>query len=400
MHYDLLIVGGGLVGKSLASALANTPLNIALVDASDETRPDPRLIALNYGSVSFFESLGLWSTLAEQSAPIQEVHVSHRGRFGATRLQAEDLQLPALGHVIRAQQINCALDQRLRSSQHSGRFTEIRPARVKTIQLHEHHTTLTLEHQGTTRHISGRFIIGADGTYSTLRELLNFDTRTVDYQQSALVTTTLLGRPHENRAYQRFLEKGALAMLPLCPGEDQRPLCATIWTAGTETIKALHSLDNEAFIRTLQTHFGYRLGRLKSVSERHVFPLKFIHVKKPLQGNVLLIGNAAHTIHPIAAQGLNLALYEIAELSRTFLHNLKNQRPLYAGLAENSSRIQPKINLFFSHYLSQIFASDFWAANITRQLGMVGLDLCSPLKKQFSRLMAMESIQWSHPHAF
>ncbi len=394
MHYDLIIIGGGLVGKSLASALSKAPLNIALIDASPAERPDPRLIALNYGSVSFLKTLELWPSLLEHSAPIQEVHVSHRGRFGATRLQAGALHLPALGYVIRAQKINETLDQTLRKSQLPGRFTELRSSRVTAIEPAEQATALQIEKEGASSRVTGKLIIAADGTYSTIRDLLHFDTKTFDYHQSALVTTTTLCRPHENRAYERFLDDGALAMLPLPLGKDSRPLCATIWTASTETINKLRNLDEKAFLQTLQSHFGYRLGRLKSNTERHVFPLQLIQVQNPLQGNVLLIGNAAHTIHPIAAQGLNLALYEIAQLGQVLLRNVENKQPLHADLAQNLSRFQPKTNLLFSHYLSQIFAADFWGSNFARQLGMIGLDLCPPIKKQLSRLMAMESVQW------
>jgi len=147
-------------------------------------------------------------------------------------------------------------------------------------------------------------------------------------------------------------------------------------------------------LQTLQTQFGYRLGRLQSISQRYVFPLHFTQVKNPVRENVILIGNAAHTIHPLAAQGLNLALYEIAQLCQALCCNLQHKRPLSWGLAQNAAYFQPKINLLFSHYLSQIFSSDFWGSHFARQLGMVGLDLCPPLKKQFSRLMAMESIKW------
>jgi 2-octaprenyl-6-methoxyphenol hydroxylase len=394
MHYDLIIIGGGLVGRSLACALGSTPLKIALIDASEQEQPDPRLIALNYGSGCFLESLGLWPQLQALSAPIHEVHVSHRGRFGATRLNSQNAQLPSLGSVLRAQDLNQVLGDTLAKAEREGRFTELRPARVKALALQEKNTVLTLEQRGEDRQVTGDLIIAADGTHSTIRRLLSFDTQTVDYQQSAIVTTTRLGRSHENRAFERFLDEGALAMLPLKDEESGDRLCATIWTAGTPTISALQNLDDTAFLQALQTQFGYRLGRLKGISRRHVFPLQLIRVKNPLQGNVLLIGNAAHTIHPIAAQGLNLALYEIAQLSRLLLNNLSENLPLSARLADHLGRFQPKTNLLFSHYLSQIFASDFWGSNIARQLGMVGLDLCPPIKKQFGRLMAMENRQW------
>jgi 2-octaprenyl-6-methoxyphenol hydroxylase len=396
MHYDLIIIGGGLVGKSLACALRHTSLKIALVDAAKLDRPDPRLIALNYGSFSFLESLGLGPLLQPKSAAIQAVHVSHRGRFGISRLEAQKIQLPALGYVVRAQHINESLDHILLKTQEVN-YTELRPAKVKALELHEEKTALTVEQEGKTTRITGSLILAADGTGSTIRKLLNFETETIDYEQSALVTTSTLGRSHHHIAYERFLEDGALAMLPLHNEDSRHFTCATIWTASTKTIAALAHLDEAAFLQTLQTQFGYRLGQLKCISERHVFPLQFIQVKNPLKGNVLLLGNAAHTIHPLAAQGLNLALYELAHLTQLLLKNIATQQPLQQGLAEKRTQFQPRANLLFSHYLNQLFSSENLGLNFARQLGMVGLDLCPPIKKQLSRLLAMENLKWLKP---
>src|SRR5689334_17464819 len=145
MHYDIIITGGGFAGKSLALALGKAPLNLALVDASQQEQPDPRLIALNYGSIRFLTHLGLWPTLEPLSTPIHEVQVSHRGHFGGTCLSSEAIHLPTLGYVVRAQHLNEALDVALRTSIGQNRFTEWRPAKVKALALQEHNTSLTIE---------------------------------------------------------------------------------------------------------------------------------------------------------------------------------------------------------------------------------------------------------------
>jgi len=390
MHYDIIIIGGGLVGRSLAYALHEAPINIALIDASAQDQADPRLIALNYGSFSFLRKLGLWPRLEKYSAPIQKVHASYRGRFGATRLGAQDIQLPALGYVVPAHRINQALIEAMRDSKQT--VTELRPARVKALELHEHTSHLTIEHSQGSSRISGHLILAADGTESTVRQLLNFETQTLDYQQSAIVTTSQLGRSHNQIAYERFLQDGALAMLPL--QTEQGHACATIWTASNTAITHLQALDDQSFMRELQTQFGYRLGRLLNITQRHTFPLRFIQVKNPLQGNVLLIGNAAHTIHPLAAQGLNLALYEIAHLSQTLLDNLRHNQSLNQGLEQKLITFQPKMNLLFSHYLVELFTSRVFGIDLARQLGMAGLDLCPSVKKHLSRLLAMEKMSW------
>lgn len=373
MHYDIIIVGGGLVGKCIASALRHAPHHVALIDAQAHDLPDPRLIALNHGSVAFFKKIGLWSTIESFAAPIEQVHVSHRGRFGTTRLMAEDIGLAALGYVVRAKEINRALAEIPASS------TQLRPATVTNVESHPTHTTLTLE-DGTT--ITGDLIIAADGTHSTIRKLLNFTTETLDYQQSAIVTTTTLARSHQHIAYERFLDDGAIAMLPLIDNDNL--LCATIWTASTKYTADLMQLSDDDFIKKLQEQFGYRLGRLQKISQRYMFPLHCVRVKNPMQNNIILLGNAAHTLHPIAAQGLNIALNEIAHLTQLILSNLENQKPLTHEL----SYPPQKLNLLLSHYLTSLFSYESWGIPFIRKLGMVGLDLCSPLKKRFSRALA------------
>lgn len=386
MHYNIIIIGGGLVGKSIACALRHTNLSIALIDASAYDKPDPRLIALNYGSFSFLNQIDAWQHIEPYSAPINEVHVSHRGQFGTTCMRADAIDLPALGYVVRARHINKALDAEI------TQLTELRPAVLSNIQLKKPYTIITLEQEGSHQEITGDLILAADGTYSTARQLLHFEAKKIDYHQSAIVAVTTLNRSHFNIAYERFLDDGAIAMLPL--RHEQEYQVATIWTASTIKISQLLELNDEDFLKELQSQFGYRLGKLKAVSSRAVFPLHFIHVKNPIKENVILIGNAAHTIHPIGAQGLNLALYEIAHLTQALSENIKMQQPLTTHLAKKLPQFHPKINLTLSHYLNPLFSSNSWVINLARQTGMVAFDICSPLKNQFSRLLAMESVKW------
>lgn len=388
MVYDLIIVGGGLVGRSIAAALRSSSLKIALIDAVKEEKYDPRLIALNHGSICFLQKCGLWPSIESASASIEEVHVSKKGSFGSTRLLAKDIELEALGYVAPAAAINLALAKALENSQ--GCYQELRPAKVTAIRQHQEGATLTIQEAELSREISASVIIAADGTHSSLRQLLNFETKVVDYEQSALVTTSFLERSHQHKAYERFLDEGALAMLPLKEDEAGRMRVATIWTAATATIERLKQMDEASFVAELQKTFGYRLGRLKGISERHVFPLHFYQVKNPVKDSVVLIGNAAHTLHPVAAQGLNLALYEINELTQLILKNAAAQQPLLQGLAANLIQGRQKTNLLFSHYLTPLFASKFVGTAWLRQLGLVALDLCKPLKNHLSRVLAME----------
>jgi 2-octaprenyl-6-methoxyphenol hydroxylase len=366
MRYDIVIVGGGMVGAALACALKNPNYRIALIDAVASHAEDKRLIALNHSSCVLFKNLGIWPALAPHAAAIKTVHVSSRGHFGTTRLAAEEIDLTELGHVIPAKEINLALYAELAKL---GNITLLCP--TKLIGLTEFSTHVELITDTVT--IETQIVIAADGTYSTVRDLLHIPTEIIDYQQKALVTITELQREHQHIAYERFLTAGAIAMLPLTGLQ-----VATIWSGNAADIDNLLNLSDVAFLQTLQENFGYRLGKLKKIHERFVYPLKLIRTKEQLRERIILIGNAAHTVHPIAAQGLNLALYEIAVIAEHLNTKLSlTDLPDYLR--------QQKFSINLSHYLTQLFSSDFFVANFARQLGMVGFDVFMLAKKYFAK---------------
>ncbi len=374
MQYDIIIIGGGMVGGSLAAALRDTTLRIALVDAAPlNTQDDPRLIALTHSSHCLFSNLNIWHTLAPQAAAIKQVHVSDRGHFGKTRLNAQDVGLSALGYVIPAKYINAALDNVLKNSPH---ITQFRPAKLKTLTQSMEGATLTISTETGELALDAKLVIGADGSDSTVREQLGISCETTDYQQSALVTTTTLQRSHQHIAYERFHSNGAIALLPLT---EQR--CATIWTDKTDVIQQLMQLDDATFVAELQKQFGYLAGRLLGSSQRHVFPLKMVKIAKTVQEHVLLIGNAAHTLSPLAAQGLNLALTEVAMLAEMLIDN-PHQTNWQPYIEWQQKQIATSTQL--SHQLPQTFSHDFSLLNLTRQLGMISLDICPPVKRRFA----------------
>lgn len=368
MQFDLMIIGGGMVGATLAAVLKNTDVRVAMVDAaSPSSTEDERLIALNDASVSLFENSGIWPRLLPHAAPIKQVHVSQRGRFGIARIDASVVDLPALGFVVPAKYINEALETHLSDAKN---ITFIRPATLESLLQDDSGVELSVKTSKNLQDYKAKLVIGADGSYSTVRALLHIPTETMDYQQSALVTTTTLSRDHHHIAYERFLDEGALAMLPL-----QGNKVATIWTASNHVIAGLMKLSDQDFLRELQQHFGYRLGRLESIGKRAIYPLKMIKAKYQHKQHVCLIGNAAHTVHPIAAQGLNLALYEVAVVASALLE----KNPL---LMDNIGKHFFSQKL--SHRLTWLFASDMFVLNQVRQAGLVGLDLMTGLKKRFA----------------
>jgi 2-octaprenyl-6-methoxyphenol hydroxylase len=368
MQFDLMIIGGGMVGATLAAVLKNTDIHVAMVDASAFfPAEDERLIALNDASVTLFKNSGIWQKLSPHAAPIKQVHVSQRGRFGIARIDASIVGLQALGYVVPAKYINAALEAHLSDAKN---ITMIKPATLESLSQDETGVLLSIKTSESLEDYKAKLVIGADGSYSTVRGLLHIPTEIVDYEQSAIVTTTTLSRDHHHIAYERFLDEGALAMLPL---QDNK--IATIWTAANDVIASLMKLSDQDFLQKLQQHFGYRLGRLESIGKRAIYPLKMIKAKYQREQQVCLIGNAAHTIHPIAAQGLNLALYEVAVVASALLE----KKPM---LMDNIN--QQNFSQTLSHRLTWLFASDMFVLNQVRQAGLVGLDLMTSIKKRFA----------------
>jgi 2-octaprenyl-6-methoxyphenol hydroxylase len=312
--YDLIIVGGGMVGASLACALKNSPLKIAIIEAVPYTADkqpsyDDRAIAISYGSQRIFESIGIWSKLVQYSTPILAIHISDRGHFGSTRLSAKDEQVPALGQVILARSVGSVLQQQLAQQ---ANLTLHCPASIQSLEQYDSHVRLTLDNE---QILTARCLVVADGGRSTVRQQLGLSTHSHDYQQTAIIANISPERPHQNRAFERFTDSGPLALLPMA---DNR--CSLVWTVNSGDEIALLALNDADFLVQLQSCFGYRLGELKQVGARQSYPLHLVQSDQPVQHRIVLIGNAAHTLHPVAGQGFNLGLRDVAALAEV-LHD-------------------------------------------------------------------------------
>jgi len=309
LDYDLIIVGGGMVGAGLAIALKNSPLRIAIIEAvsaKSEQQPsyDDRGIALSYGSQRIFESLGLWQALSSHSTAIKNIHVSDRGHFGVTRLSAQEEQVPALGQVITARAMGLVLNQAIDTQQNLDIFS---PLSVLSLQQFDDHVELELNDQ---RKLTSKLVVAADGGQSTIRRLLHLGALEHDYQQTAVTANITPERAHQHCAYERFTDTGPIALLPM---SDNR--CSLVWTVKSGDDAALLALSEQDFLTQLQDRFGYRLGKLIQVGQRHSYPLRLVQADQPVQHRVVLIGNAAHSLHPIAGQGFNLGLRDVAVLA-------------------------------------------------------------------------------------
>lgn len=307
--YDVLIVGAGMVGISLALALKDTPLKIGLIESQaveSDSQPsfDDRGIALSYGSQRIFETLKLWPALAKQATPILDIHISDRGHFGATRLSAQKAAVPALGQVLTAKQLGQQLNNAL---QQATAIQLLSPVTVTALKTAVDQVTVSLSDGQT---LSCKLLVAADGQHSTIRQLLNLDSWQRDYQQTAVTANVTTEKPHLNRAFERFTDTGPLALLPM---SDNRS--SLVWTVKRGDEDDLLSLSDADFLQALQQRFGFRLGHFTRVGKRSSYPLGLMQTDATIQPRCVLIGNAAHSLHPIAGQGFNLGLRDVAVLA-------------------------------------------------------------------------------------
>lgn len=388
-EYDILIVGGGLVGASLACALKHLPLRIGVVEASafDPHSPvlqpsyDERSIALAWGSRVIFESLGLWSQMAAAATAITDIHVSDRGHFGFTRLDARSQQVEALGYVVVSREMGKVLTAAMAACNNVDVFC---PATLSAIHVNERHASVTLQQDGIETVLSARLVVGADGATSVVRDLLGIDTTVWDYGQTAIITNLTPARAHHGTAYERFTSTGPMAMLPLSEGR-----VALVWTVPSDNADAIAGLADDAFLAAVQEQFGYRLGSFTRVGRRHAYPLRMVRANEQVRQRVTLIGNAAHTLHPVAGQGFNLGLRDITTLAQILVdahaggHDLGALTTLQA-YADWRRQDQRRV-IRFTDSLVRAFSNDFLPLVLARNAGLVLADVCPPLKHTLAR---------------
>ena len=377
---DVVIAGGGLVGASLALALGNSGLHVRIVDPASPTAAqqpgyDDRSTALAPASRRILESLGVWSAIAPEAAPIRTIHVSEQGGFGITRLHAAREGLDALGWVVPNRVLGSALQARL---------TPLAPA-VATVTAGVSGVTTDLEGARVAlddgRTVSTRLVVAADGTHSVLREQLGLSQRVDDYHQQALVANVTPARNPAGLAFERFTPDGPLALLPLTGGR-----CALVWTVPGERAETLAALPEAAFLDALQTAFGYRLGRFLAVGRRSVYPLGLRRSEQRVTERGVVIGNAARTLHPVAGQGLNLALRDVAELAeRLHAAGQRGGDPgaaeLLAGYSDARASDHRRVTVF-TDGLVRLFSNRLPGLRLARNLGLVGMELLPAAREQ------------------
>ncbi len=391
--YDIVIIGGGMVGASLACALGDTPLRVAVVEGvplRSDTQPsyDDRSIALAYGSRRIFEGIGVWSALAEVVAPIRRIHVSDRGRFGATRLSGADQGVDALGYVVETRELGRVLAERLASL---SNVELLCPAQLREFECGHDVVSVAVDTPEGARQLSAKLLVAADGTHSTVRERLGIEVKRWDYGQTAVISNVSAELDHQGVAYERFTDGGPLALLPLPPhqGDVGRSRCSLVWTVRGEQVDWAMGLSDEDFLAEIQSRFGHRLGRLLRVGERRAYPLSLLRVSEHVRPRAALIGNAAHALHPVAGQGFNLGIRDVAVLAELLAEAAASgQDPGDMTLLNRYAewrRRDHRVVMAFTDGLARIFSNPLPPVALARDAGLVALDMLPPLKAVLTR---------------
>ena len=386
---DVAIVGGGMVGASLALALGGTEKRVALIeavaaDAAAQPSFDDRTSALGNGSRRIFEALGVWQQLAAHACAVREIQVSDAGHIGGARLNAAEQGLDALGFLVPNRHIGVALWQQLATR---PELIIRNPARVREVQLAEDCARLTVVAAaavGAARAaevIEARVVVAADGAHSLVRAAAGIAALVEDYQQHAVVMHLATDRAATDIAYERFTPTGPLAALPLVDGRY-----TVVWTLSPERATQVLALDDAVFIDELQRSFGWRIGRMQRVGARAAYALQLSRAESVTGQRAVLVGNAAQALHPVAGQGFNLGLRDAALLAELLAPATDPGAPAVLETFERRRASDRRGMIGFTDGLVKVFANDRPAAAVARNLGLLLFDLAPGAKRALSRL--------------
>lgn len=369
-QYDVVIVGGGLIGMSLAVALADAPLAIALLEKNQRTPQrgnalDLRTTGLTRSSQQIFNHMGVWPRLAAQATAIECVNISEQGNFGGARIDAKAHGLAPIGYMIPNHHLVEVLRQTVASQKN---LTILSPASLTAIASQASGCQqIQADTRAGNQSIQCGLLVGADGSFSKVRELLAINARHKPYHQTAVITNVRPQKAHQNIAYERFTRHGPLAVLPL---KDH--CCALIWTHAGQNAGQHMALDDAAFLKALQKAFGYRLGKFLQVGKRSAYPLA-LHVSDRISASgAVLIGNAAQTVHPVAAQGFNLGLRDVQALANGLAGVDYAPQKFSRVLGDYAQKRRADRNhvIRLTDGLTRLFAPQMWPAKLLRSVGV------------------------------
>jgi 2-octaprenyl-6-methoxyphenol hydroxylase len=395
-RFDVVVVGGGMVGASLAVALGDTGLSVMLIEgvapgtATYQPSFDDRTTALGNASRRIFEALGVWQALAPHASPIRTIHVSDAGRFGFARLDAREQGIDAFGFIVTNRVIGAALWARL--SDVKG-ITLRAPAHTERVAISSEGVEITLvdDRTGAREAITARLVVAADGAHSSVRAAAGIDAEVEDYDQIAMVANIAADRTHDGTAYERFTQAGPLALLPLHDGS-----WGLVWSARPAQSARLLALSDELFLSELQNTFGWRAGRFTRVGKRASYPLKLSRAATTVATRAVLIGNAAQALHPVAGQGFNLGLRDAAMLAELLAATRAGDgaQETDPGSPELLARFEAWRSgdrsgvIRFTDGLIKLFGDRRPGVGLARNLGLLMFDLTPPAKSALARVSA------------
>ena len=384
--YDVLILGGGMVGLTLACALGqSTRLRIAVIEAHEPGDVQPgddyelRVSAISRGSQQVFMNLGVWEGMkGRRISPYEHMHVWDATGNGMIHFDAAELGVDALGHIVENIVTQAALLEQLKTLE---QVDWLCPAKVESIDYQEAGSCITLDNG---RCISAQLLVGADGASSRVREAAGIELEVAPYQQKGVVCVVASTKHHGYTAWQRFLPTGPLAFLPLGDGR-----CSIVWSAEDAEADRLVALDEENFCRELGDAFEYTLGTVKSVGPRAAFPLIRRHARAYVKPGLALIGDAAHTIHPLAGQGVNLGILDAASLAQVITEAVIQRKDFAAYKTlrkfERWRRGENTLMMFSMSGFKNLFSNDRAELSLVRNFGLDLVNGLGPVKHKFMR---------------
>ncbi len=409
---NIVIVGGGMVGISLALLLSKKLLekeidhySVTLVEkfAFPETpkqsmfQPsfDDRSTAISAGSAAILKQLDCWPLLNDHAERIQTVHVSDRGHFGGTCLDANNYDVDAVGYVIENRWLGHVLWQQLQGTN----IQCLAPSTVKQCLPKKEGYQLTIESNPDEMKLNADLLIIADGADSALRQSLGIDTSTTHYGQSALIANISLEKPHNNIAYERFTDEGPIALLPLSQVHDEHKVinrASLVWTLSNEKSTSVLDMSEPELLEALHNRFGYRAGKITGIGKKAIYPLKLIQAREQVRSHLVVVGNAAHFLHPVAGQGFNLALRDCQMLTDCLQVAQAQEQPLgtYSVLKHYLQRqeFDQQLTIGLTDSLVKTFSSSKLPQAVLRQLGLMSLNTLPTAKNLFAEQMMGMSV--------
>nr|WP_086940278.1 2-octaprenyl-6-methoxyphenyl hydroxylase [Thaumasiovibrio occultus] len=386
-QFDIVISGGAMAGGTLALAIARLypHLSVAVVEAQtpdSAAHPgfDARSIALAQGSVAKLKTWGLWPLLSANAEPIEHIHVSDQGHFGLTRMAASDIGHDALGYVVELATVGQAYHQALSAN---ANIHYLLPDSLASSEATPEGVRLTTRSGEV---LSAKLLVVADGAQSAMATALNLNETTHDMEQVALIANVETAVAHQSRAFERFTADGPLALLPMSQGRS-----SLVWCLPPEKANAMLALPEAQFLAELQRAFGWRLGALTRVGKRDSYPLTVRHRPQVIAHHAVVIGNAAQTLHPIAGQGFNLGLRDVAGLLQCLAFDFPLGSPAMLNHYQDSRASDRQRTLAMTSGLVGLFSNDALPLAALRNAGLLMMGTCSAAK----RPLLKQAIGWT-----